>query len=155
MIRRRAGRVLLALGITAGMAVAMAGVAGAQPAVTTKQSDGGFKGLKATKEPTTCPSQDGLTSNEIKVGALIPNSGPSAASFGPSRDGLQARIEKANAENIAKLQAEVIICDIKPHTLAETQAMIAQIGGKSSAYLLDVSDKNAFFSLAEKVIAPP
>ncbi len=67
--------------------------------------------------------------------------------------GAGSGIGRALALAFAKLQAEVIICDIKPYTLAETQAMIAQIGGKSSAYLLDVSDKNAFFSLAKRVIA--
>lgn len=98
MFRRRAGRVVVALGLAVGLATAVAGTAGAESAVTTKQAENGFKGLKPVKEPTTCPSQDGLTANEIKIGALIPNSGPSAASFGPSRDGLEARIAKANAE---------------------------------------------------------
>lgn len=98
MFRRRAGRVVVALGLAVGLATAVAGTAGAESAVTTKQAEKGFKGLKPVKEPTNCPSQDGLTANEIKVGALIPNSGPSAASFGPARDGLEARIAKSNAE---------------------------------------------------------
>ena len=81
MFRRRAGRVVVALGLAVGLATAVAGTAGAESAVTTEQAEKNFKGLKPVKEPANCPSQDGLTANEIKIGALIPNSGPSAASF--------------------------------------------------------------------------
>lgn len=99
MIRRRTGRVIVALGLATGLVVGAAAVASAQSPVTIKQAENGFKGLKPVKEPSPpCPTEDGLTATEIKIGGLIPNSGPSAASFGPSRDGLLARVEKANQE---------------------------------------------------------
>jgi ABC-type branched-subunit amino acid transport system substrate-binding protein len=99
MIRRRTGRVVVALGLAVGLATAASGIASAESPVTIKQAEKQFKGLKPVKEPAPpCPTEDGLSATEIKIGALIPNSGPSAASFGPSRDGLQARIDKANQE---------------------------------------------------------
>lgn len=66
--------------------------------------------------------------------------------------GAGSGIGRALAIQLAQRQVEVIICDIKPNTLAETQEMIAKIGGKVTSYRLDVSDKVAFFALAEKVI---
>ncbi len=45
-----------------------------------------------------CTSDPGITDSEIKVGAIIPTSGPSASSFSASLDGIQARFAKANAE---------------------------------------------------------
>ncbi|MFA5883968.1 MAG: ABC transporter substrate-binding protein [Acidimicrobiia bacterium] len=112
MIRRRAGRIAVALGLAVGLVTVVASTAGAESAVTTAQAEKGFKGLKALKEPKSCPSQDGLTATEIKVGALIPNSGPSAASFGPARDGLDARIAKANAEKeVGNRQIKIVYGD--------------------------------------------
>lgn len=112
MIRRRACRVAVALGLAVGLAAAVAGPAGAESAVTTAQAEKGFKGLKPLKEPKTCPTEDGLTASEIKVGAIIPNSGPSAASFGPAREGLEARIAKANAEKeVGNRQIKVVYGD--------------------------------------------
>ncbi|GMU77826.1 MAG: hypothetical protein AMXMBFR46_06240 [Acidimicrobiia bacterium] len=99
MIRRRTGRAVVAVALAVGLLAAGASIAAAQSGVTTKQAAKQFKGLKPVEEPAPpCPTEDGLTASEIKIGGLIPNSGPSAASFGPSRDGLEARIDKANKE---------------------------------------------------------
>jgi ABC-type branched-subunit amino acid transport system substrate-binding protein len=51
---------------------------------------------RGTGQP--CTSDPGVSDTEIRVGAIIPSSGPSAASFAASRDGIEARIAKANAE---------------------------------------------------------
>lgn len=113
MIRRRTGRVFVTIGLAFGLTTAFVGTAGAESPVTTKQAEKQFKGLKPVKEPgAPCPSEDGLTATEIKIGALIPNSGPSAASFGPSRDGLQARIDKANTEKeLGNRQIKLVFAD--------------------------------------------
>lgn len=66
--------------------------------------------------------------------------------------GAGSGIGRALAIQFAQMQAEVIICDVKPHTLAETQEMIQQMGGKAHSYLLNVSDKTAVFDFAQKVI---
>lgn len=99
MIRRRTARVLLAAGLALGLVATAVGTAGAESPVTTKDAENGFKNLKRVKEPAApCPAEPGITANEIKIGSIIPTSGPSAASFSVSRDGLAARIAKANAE---------------------------------------------------------
>lgn len=67
--------------------------------------------------------------------------------------GAGSGIGRALAIQLAKMQVEVIICDIKPHTLEETHAIILQSGGKSTQYVLDVSDKKAFYNFAEQVIS--
>jgi branched-chain amino acid transport system substrate-binding protein len=112
MIRRRASRVVVALSLTVGLLIAAGSPGGAQSPVTTKDAENGFRHLKRVKEPGTCPAEDGLTPSEIKIGALIPNSGPSAASFAPSRDGLQARIDKANTEKeLGDRQIKLVFAD--------------------------------------------
>ncbi len=45
-----------------------------------------------------CENDPGVNDTEIRVGAIIPSSGPSATSFAAARDGIEARFAKANAE---------------------------------------------------------
>lgn len=110
MIGRRTARVLVAASVVLGLAVSAMSTAGAESPVTTKQAENGFKGLKPVKEPAApCPAEPGVTANEIKIGSIIPTSGPSAASFSVSRDGLAARIAKANAEGELGTRKIVIV----------------------------------------------
>jgi branched-chain amino acid transport system substrate-binding protein len=93
MRRRRSGRV------TAGVcAVAIAtvglGLAGSAGAADSNQ----FKNLKPVKEPSPCKNDPGVSDTEIKIGTIIPTSGPTAAFYGGTADGIEARIAKANAE---------------------------------------------------------
>ncbi len=57
-----------------------------------------FKNLKPVKEPNPCKNDPGVSSSEIKVGGILPLSGPAAPSFGAAKDGIEARIQKANQE---------------------------------------------------------
>jgi ABC-type branched-subunit amino acid transport system substrate-binding protein len=75
--------------------MASAGAAGKQ--VTQADAKNGFKNLTQMAAPKNCPSETGRTSNEIKVGAIMATSGQLGASFGLSRPGLEARINKANS----------------------------------------------------------
>jgi branched-chain amino acid transport system substrate-binding protein len=46
----------------------------------------------------SCKNDPGVSDSEIKVGAIVPKSGPQATSFSDALNGIQARIDKANAE---------------------------------------------------------
>jgi branched-chain amino acid transport system substrate-binding protein len=46
----------------------------------------------------SCKSDPGVSDSEIKVGAIVPKSGPQATSFSDALNGIQARVDKANAE---------------------------------------------------------
>jgi branched-chain amino acid transport system substrate-binding protein len=46
----------------------------------------------------SCKNDPGVSDSEIKVGAIVPKSGPSATSFSDALNGIQARVDKANAE---------------------------------------------------------
>ena len=88
------GRVL-----AAACAVAMAtvglGLAGSAGAASSSDQ---FKNLKPVKEPSPCKNDPGVEDTEIKIGTIIPTSGPLAAFYGGSIDGIEARVAKANAE---------------------------------------------------------
>ena len=91
MTRRTLGAIVLTVGLVVGGFAAAAGAAGSY------YTDG-FKKLKPVKEPTSCKNEPGITDIEIKVGGIVPTSGPQAASFSSARDGIEARIAKANQE---------------------------------------------------------
>jgi branched-chain amino acid transport system substrate-binding protein len=46
----------------------------------------------------SCKNDPGVSDSEIKVGAIVPKSGPQATSFSDALNGIQARVDKANAE---------------------------------------------------------
>lgn len=71
----------------------------ATTAATDTTAEGPFAGLERMSPPTPCPEIPGVNDTTIRVGALLPQSGPRATSFGPALDGIRARIEKANAED--------------------------------------------------------
>jgi branched-chain amino acid transport system substrate-binding protein len=94
---RRKGRVLTALGLAVALSAATMATAGARTGdVTQADAKNGFKNIKQMAAPKNCPTEDGRTSNEIKIGAIIATSGQLGAAFGLSRPGLEARINQAN-----------------------------------------------------------
>jgi branched-chain amino acid transport system substrate-binding protein len=58
---------------------------------------GQFQNLKPIKAPSPCTNDPGVSNTEIKVGAILPQSGPSAPSFSDSEKGMRARIDMANS----------------------------------------------------------
>ena len=58
---------------------------------------GSSRTLKPVKPPSPCPNTDGVSAGTIKVGAILPETGPTASSFQASEDGMRARFDLANA----------------------------------------------------------
>ncbi len=92
MATRRWGVVLGALTLTLGVTFGTATIVAAQTGGNQ------FKNLKPIKAPKDCSDVPGVSDTEIKVGTLLPTSGVSATSFASGLDGINARIEKANAD---------------------------------------------------------
>lgn len=61
--------------------------------------------------PNPCVNDPGVTNSTIKIGAIIPTSGPSAASFADILTGLKARIAEANQTH--ELGNRTIVLDAK------------------------------------------
>jgi branched-chain amino acid transport system substrate-binding protein len=57
-----------------------------------------FDKLKPIKAPSPCKNDPGVSADEIKIGSIVPTSGPTALSFSIMIDGMKARFAKANAE---------------------------------------------------------
>jgi branched-chain amino acid transport system substrate-binding protein len=76
--------------VTAGMGVSGSAGAASNPADQ-------FKNLKHIAAPNPCKNDPGVTDTEIKIGSIVPTSGPSAT-FSNILDGIKARFAKANAE---------------------------------------------------------
>src|SRR5258708_1968881 len=55
-----------------------------------------FDNLKPIKAPNPCKNDPGITDTEIKLGTIVPTSGPFATTYAPTLDGIKARIAKAN-----------------------------------------------------------
>jgi ABC-type branched-subunit amino acid transport system substrate-binding protein len=53
--------------------------------------------VKHVATPNPCTLDPGVTSSEIKVGVIAPQTGPQAASFSDSLSGIKARIDAANS----------------------------------------------------------
>src|SRR4051812_6159282 len=66
---------------------------------------------KRISEPNPCVHDPGVTGTTIKIGAIIPTSGPSAQSFADILGGLKARIAKAN--QTGELGARKFVLDAK------------------------------------------
>jgi branched-chain amino acid transport system substrate-binding protein len=94
MGRGRIGRCLAGLCALALATVGL-GLAGSAGAAS---SGGQFKNLKPVKEPSPCKNDPGVSDTEITIGTIIPSSGPTAAFYASSVDGIEARVAKANAE---------------------------------------------------------
>jgi branched-chain amino acid transport system substrate-binding protein len=92
MVIRRRGVVVAVV-----VAVACLGLATPGLAASNGGGSGQFKNLRPVKPPSPCPNTDGVSSSTIKVGAILPETGPDAQSFAASEDGMRARIDMANA----------------------------------------------------------
>ncbi len=94
MKRRLMGRIVVGVCATAlgTMGLGIAGAAGA----ASNPSDQ-FKNLKHINAPSPCKNDPGISDTEIKIGSIVPTSGPSAT-FSTILDGIKARFAKANAE---------------------------------------------------------
>jgi branched-chain amino acid transport system substrate-binding protein len=85
----------------AGIVVTLVVAVGLGTSAVTAEAKSGkpdFSKLKPIKAPADCSDKPGVSDSEIKVGVLLPSSGPSATSFAAGRNGMEARVAKANAE---------------------------------------------------------
>ena len=51
-----------------------------------------FDKLKPIKAPNPCKNDTGVTDTEIKVGTIVPTSGPFALFYAQTLDGIKARV---------------------------------------------------------------
>ncbi|HWS47202.1 MAG TPA: ABC transporter substrate-binding protein [Acidimicrobiia bacterium] len=56
-----------------------------------------FANLKPIAAPNPCVNDPGMSSSEIKVGVIVPQTGAQAASFQDALNGIKARVDKANS----------------------------------------------------------
>jgi branched-chain amino acid transport system substrate-binding protein len=106
-MRMRASRLRIAIALAAALTLVGAAcgnegddddAGGSSDASGTEGSDDQFADLERIPEPDPCEPDPGVSDNEIKVGGIAVESGPSATSFAPALEGIKARIEKANQE---------------------------------------------------------
>jgi ABC-type branched-subunit amino acid transport system substrate-binding protein len=57
-----------------------------------------FANLQKIAPPNPCVNDPGVTDTDIKVGLIVPQTGPQAQSFDDAIPGFKARIDKANAD---------------------------------------------------------
>lgn len=81
----------------AGGATTIAGATTAAGA-TTVPGAGPFDDLERVAEPDPCPEVPGLSDTGVKVGLIVPKTGPRATSFADAEKGMQARVDVANAD---------------------------------------------------------
>jgi branched-chain amino acid transport system substrate-binding protein len=94
MRQRRMGRIAVGICVVAAVALNM-GILGSAGAISNPADQ--FKNWKPIKAPSPCKNDPGVTDSEIKIGSIVPTSGPSAT-FSTILDGIKARFAKANAE---------------------------------------------------------
>jgi branched-chain amino acid transport system substrate-binding protein len=95
VIRRIALSIALTLGL--GTAGFLSGTASAASGGGGSGGSGQFKNLKPVKAPSPCTNDPGVSNTAINVGAILPQSGPSAPSFADSEKGMRARFDLANS----------------------------------------------------------
>lgn len=127
LMARRLGVILLTVGLAFGAVAATAGAAGGGGYYKD-----GFKKLKPVKAPTSCDDQTGISDDEIKVGAIMPTSGPQALSFSSAQDGMKARFAKANDDGeLGKRKLALEIADDAgdpARNLTAAQELVEQAG---------------------------
>src|SRR5262249_31447629 len=84
----------------AGASVLAAASVGLLTVGTAGAADSGtqFDNLKPIKAPSPCKNDTGVTDDTIKVGTIVPTSGPFALFYAQTLDGIKARIAQANEE---------------------------------------------------------
>ena len=93
MKARRLSRVVVGLCV---LAIASVGILATGTAGAASDPSDQFANLKPIKAPNPCKNDPGITDTEIKLGTIVPTSGPFATTYGPTLDGIKARIAKAN-----------------------------------------------------------
>lgn len=82
--------------LTLVLTLALGGVATTGVAFAGGSTDTDFSDLKPMKPPKSCDDVTGVGDDDIKVGVLVPSSGPLSTSFAAMRDGIEARVNLAN-----------------------------------------------------------
>ena len=95
MKARRWVRAIAGVSVLAAASVGLlaTGVAGAADDSSTQ-----FDNLKPIKAPSPCKNDTGVDDSTIKVGTIVPTSGPFALFYSQALDGIKARVAQANAE---------------------------------------------------------
>ncbi len=94
MKARRLSRVVAGLCV---LAIASVGILATGTAGAASDPSDQFANLKPIKAPNPCKNDPGVTDSEIKIGTIVPTSGPFALFYASSLDGIKARIAEANA----------------------------------------------------------
>lgn len=107
MVRRRFASISVALAMAIAPGLVTASVVGAG------DDKPDFTKLKKIKEPNPCKNDQGVTDDTIKVGVITIKSGPSGSTWAPAvEEGIQARIDKANAEGeLGDRTIELVVAD--------------------------------------------
>jgi branched-chain amino acid transport system substrate-binding protein len=111
MKARRWVRAIAGLSVLAAASTGLltSGTAGAADDSSTQ-----FDNLKPIKAPSPCKNDSGVDDSTIKVGAIVPQSGPFALFYADALKGTQARIAKANDEGeLGKRKIELVAVDDK------------------------------------------
>src|SRR6478752_4430415 len=109
MKARRWVRAIAGLSALAAASVGLltTGVAGAASDSSTQ-----FDNLKPIKAPSPCKNDTGVDDSTIKVGTIVPTSGPFALFYAQALDGIKARVAQANAEGeLGKRKIELVNVD--------------------------------------------
>jgi ABC-type branched-subunit amino acid transport system substrate-binding protein len=99
-------------GVSVLTAATMGLLASAGSAGAADSGNNQFSNLKPIKAPNPCKNDPGVTDDTIKVGTIVPTSGPLALFYAPILDGIKARVAKANAEGeLGKRKIELVNLD--------------------------------------------
>ena len=80
------------------LAIASVGLLTTGAASAASDPSAQFDKLKPIKPPSPCKNDTGVSDTEIKIGSVVPTSGPFAVFYGNTLDGVKARFAKANEE---------------------------------------------------------
>jgi branched-chain amino acid transport system substrate-binding protein len=98
MKARRWVRAVACTSVIAAASVGLLAQGTAGAADSGSDSETQFDNLKPIKAPKPCKNDTGVSSDTIKVGAIVPTSGPFALFYSQALDGTKARIAQANAD---------------------------------------------------------
>jgi ABC-type branched-subunit amino acid transport system substrate-binding protein len=109
MKARRWVRAIAGVSVLAAASVGLltTGVAGAASDPSAQ-----FDNLKPIKAPNPCKNDPGVDDSTIKVGTIVPTSGPFALFYSQALDGIKARVAQANEEGeLGKRKIELVNVD--------------------------------------------
>ena len=67
--------------------------------------------------------------------------------------GAASGIGRGMAERFAREGASLILWDVNPAGLSETQAAIEAAGGRAATYVVDLTDRTAIYAAAEQTLS--